>query len=171
MTAEEFNIKVLPLKHKIFRFASRILGKTADSEDAVQDVLLKLWTKRDNLKEVRNIEAFAMTMTKNHCLDSIRTRKWTTDAEDRPENPGPGNDPYRKVEAGNMMEHVQEIISRLPDQQRMVIHLRDVEEKEYEEIAEAMQMEVNNVRVTLSRARKKVRDEIEKIENYEYSGN
>lgn len=61
---------------------------------------------------------------------------------------------------------VKRIMADLPDLQRTVIHLRDIEQLEYEEIAETTGLNVNAIRVNLSRARKKVRDEILKIQNY-----
>lgn len=144
---------------------------TGEPEDVVQDILVKLWAKKNSLDSVKNLEAYTMTVTRNHCLDNIRTRKWTTGVDHHPERPEDAPDPYRRAEAGNTAGHVLSFIDRLPEQQKMVIHLRDVEEMEYDEIGRIMEMEVNNVRVTLSRARRKVREEIEKIENYEYSGN
>jgi RNA polymerase sigma-70 factor (ECF subfamily) len=61
---------------------------------------------------------------------------------------------------------IKQIISGLPELQRTIIQLRDIEQLEYEEIAEATELNVNAIRVNLSRARKKVRDEILKIQNY-----
>jgi RNA polymerase sigma-70 factor (ECF subfamily) len=61
---------------------------------------------------------------------------------------------------------IKRIITGLPDIQRTIIHLRDIEQLEYDEIAEATELNVNAIRVNLSRARKKVRDEILKIQNY-----
>jgi RNA polymerase sigma-70 factor (ECF subfamily) len=66
---------------------------------------------------------------------------------------------------------VKQIIAGLPDLQRTIIHLRDIEQLEYEEIATATEMNVNAIRVNLSRARKKVRDEILKIQNYGITAN
>jgi RNA polymerase sigma-70 factor (ECF subfamily) len=70
------------------------------------------------------------------------------------------------LDTANSVELVKKAIAELPDLQRTIIHLRDIEQLEYEEIAEATQMNVNAIRVNLSRARKKVRDEILKIQSY-----
>lgn len=70
------------------------------------------------------------------------------------------------LENADSIELIKRIISNLPDLQRTVIHLRDVETMEYEEIVEITGLNLNAVRVNLSRARKKVRDEIIKIQNY-----
>jgi RNA polymerase sigma-70 factor (ECF subfamily) len=79
--------------------------------------------------------------------------------------------PYDTAEITDMKEKVITIIDTLPENQKMVIHLRDIEGLGYDEIAEIMSMSLNNVRVNLSRARKKVRDTIIKAQNYEFSNN
>jgi RNA polymerase sigma-70 factor (ECF subfamily) len=66
------------------------------------------------------------------------------------------------------MEKVRSIIETLPETQKLVMHLRDVEEMEFEEIASIMELNANAVRVNLSRARKQVRDELIKKYHYEY---
>jgi RNA polymerase sigma-70 factor (ECF subfamily) len=79
-------------------------------------------------------------------------------------------EPYG-LENADSVGLVKQIISGLPELQRKIIHLRDIEQFEYEEIAEATEMNVNAIRVNLSRARKKVRDEILKIQNYGITAN
>ena len=65
MTIEEFKSEVMPVKNKLYRFALRLLGDSEDARDTVQEILLRLWKKRDKLSEYRSIEAYAMTMTRN----------------------------------------------------------------------------------------------------------
>ncbi len=65
MTVETFKIEVLPMKHKLFRLANRLLQNVPEAEDVVQEIFLRLWSRRDKLGEYRSLEAFAMTMTKN----------------------------------------------------------------------------------------------------------
>ncbi len=171
MKTEEFKIQVLPLKNKLFRFALRILGKVEEAEDSVQDVMLKLWTNREQLKNYNNIEAFAMVVTRNQCLDRLKSKDHKNL---RPEILKPEKDeetPYVKAEMSDTMQKVHKIINALPDQQKMIIQMRDVEGMDFEEIADVMEMNVNAVRVNLSRARKKVRDTLLKLQNYELSRN
>jgi RNA polymerase sigma factor (sigma-70 family) len=171
MTSEEFKSKVLPLKNKLYRFALRLLGDTEEAQDIVQEIFLRLWSKRDKLNEYRNLEAFSMTMTRNLCLDKLkspasRKENYNEDTE-MPDN----NTPYRKTETSDTLRLVRMAMAGLPEQQRMVIHLRDVEECDFDEIAEITGLSLNNVRVILSRARKKIRDTLIKINNYEFSRN
>ena len=69
MNQNEFMQLVLPFKDKVFRVAKRLLVSTEEAEDATQEVLVKLWTKNESLSAYNSVEALAMTMTKNYCLD------------------------------------------------------------------------------------------------------
>jgi RNA polymerase sigma-70 factor (ECF subfamily) len=171
MTAETFQIEVLPIKHKLFRFANRLLCNTENAEDIVQEVFLRLWSKRNKLSEYRSIEAFAMTITKNLCLDKLKSKKHKSD-ELTERNQGTTMDtPYNYTEQADTYNKVKEIINLLPEQQRMIIHLRDIEGYEFEEMAEMLELSVNTIRVNLSRARKKVRENMLKVYNYEFAKN
>ncbi|HEY9116596.1 MAG TPA: sigma factor, partial [Roseivirga sp.] len=75
MELQEFKSKVLPLKDRLYRIALHMLKSVEEAEDALQDVMVKLWDKRLQLGEYRSIEAFAVTVTKNRCLDRIKSKK------------------------------------------------------------------------------------------------
>ncbi|HZL12428.1 MAG TPA: sigma-70 family RNA polymerase sigma factor [Prolixibacteraceae bacterium] len=167
MLARDFKTDVLPISNKLLRFALQILQDDEEAKDVLQDVFLKLWQKRDELGKVENLEAFAMRMIRNRCLDVIRSRR-TVSLEvikklQFAEEESAATNHLDYAESAGL---VKQIIGELPDLQRTIIHLRDIEQLEYEEISEATQLNVNAIRVNLSRARKKVRDEILKIQNY-----
>ena len=167
MLARDFKTDVLPIHNKLLRFALQILQNEEEAKDVLQDIFLKLWQKRDELGKVENLEAFAIRMTRNRCLDLIRMRRTISmeivKKNNRMVEESSDTDYLENTEMATL---VKRIISELPDLQRTVIHLRDIEQLEYEEIAEATELNVNAIRVNLSRARKKVRDEILKIQNY-----
>jgi len=164
MVARDFKTSVLPVSKKLLRFATHFLKDEDEAKDVVQDVFLKLWHKRDELGKIENIDAFAMQMTKNRCLDVIRARKVIPiDAETNRKLKEQTIDVHSKVELSESAIQIKMLIERLPDLQRMVMHLRDIEQLSYEEIAEATELNINAIRVNLSRARKKVRDEFLKI--------
>ena len=167
MTSEEFKIELMPLKDKLFRFAASILSDVDEAEDVVQDTFLKLWSKREKLGEVRNIEAFAMTTTRNLSLDRIKSfHHKTIRMEEKTDIPSDkGLDEL--LEERDSTARAKKIIEKLPETQRTVMHLRDVEELELSEIAETMGMNLNAVRVNLSRARKSVRDSLINLYQYE----
>ena len=75
MNQKEFMQLVNPFKDKVFRMAKRLLVSTEEAEDATQEVLVKLWNKNESLDEYISVEAVAMTMTKNYCLDQLKSRR------------------------------------------------------------------------------------------------
>ena len=171
MTVENFKSEVLPMKNKLFRLANRLLNNTAEAEDAVQEVMIRLWTKKDKLKEYRSIEAFAMVITKNLCLDKLKSkRNKTTELEEAPVKIVTET-PEEKMQMKDTVEKIHQIINQLPEQQKIIIQLRDIEQCDFDEIAEVTQLNLNTIRVNLSRARRKVRDTLLKIQNYEFSSN
>ena len=164
MVARDFKTSVLPLSKKLLRFATHFLKNEDEAKDVVQDVFLKLWQKRHDLEEIENIDAFAMRMTKNRCLDMIRANRVVAiDAETERKMKQETVDVHSKVELSESANQIKMLISQLPDLQRTVMQMRDIEQLSYEEIAEATDLKENAIRVNLSRARKKVRDEFLKI--------
>jgi len=164
MQTVEFKEKIMPLSSRLLRFAGLFLDKREDAEDAVQDVLLKLWEKRDTLARVENMEAFAMQMTRNRCLDKIKTSRtipMNRDAEMR--LTGLSRDHHDTAEWSDTARWVLTLAGKLPEQQKNVIFLRDIEQKEFHEIAEITGLNINALRVNLSRARKQVKEELLKI--------
>lgn len=171
MTTEEFKSEVLPIKNKLYRFALRLMGETEEAQDIVQEIFLRLWSGKEKLKEYRSIEAFAMTMTRNLCLDKIKSPSAKKEILDETNEMIDNRTPYHKAELSDTMKMVRQVMESLPEQQKMVIHMRDVEECDFDEIAEVLGLSLNNVRVNLSRARKKIRDTLIKLNNYEFSKN
>ncbi|MBW6459675.1 MAG: sigma-70 family RNA polymerase sigma factor [Bacteroidales bacterium] len=171
MSSEEFKIQVLPLKHKLFRLSLRLLGKVEDAEDIVQDALTRMWQKRDELVNFKNVEAFAMVMTKNMCLDRMRSKAYQTERLASPHDVPVTHNPEEIMVKTDLAMLIHKIIDGLPEQMKVIIHLRDIEGMEYEQIADIMNMNINAIRVNLSRARKKVRDTLYKLQDYELAGN
>jgi len=167
MEANEFKIKVLPLGQKLHRFASSIIKDVHEAEDIVQEIFLKLWKLKEKLEQIDNIDAFAFRMTRNLCLDKIKARK--PQLYDNPVEAGFGEevadtpDPEHQSMMRDAISQVHNAIDLLPEQQKTIIHLRDIEGYEYEEIADMLEMEVNTIRVTVSRARKTIRESISKV--------
>ena len=171
MTVEKFKSEVLPIKNKLYRLANRMLNDTAEAEDTVQEVFIRLWSKKEKLGEYRSIEAFAMVITKNLCLDKIKSLRNRTTELRNVDIQMNENSPYQQTKLKDTVQKIQEIINELPEQQKLIIHLRDIENCDFDEIAEITQLSLNTIRVSLSRARKKVRDTLIKIQNYEFSSN
>jgi RNA polymerase sigma-70 factor (ECF subfamily) len=171
MTLQEFQTKVYPLKNKLFRFAKRFLENTEEAEDVVQEVFIRLWNRRDKLDEYRSVEALAMVTTKNMCLDKIKARKYPVESMDNHRLFLESLPDETKADHSDLIHGIREAIKSLPRQQQMIVHLRDIEGYEFEEIAEIMEMNENAIRVALSRGRKKIRELVTNTRMYEYQRN
>ena len=168
MELQAFKTKVLPVKDRLYRIALHMLKSVEEAEDTLQDAMVKLWNKRQQLQEYKSVEALAVTITKNLCLDKLKTKKHKNQLDIQQMELDSGfKTPYKEVELSNSLKVMHEVFDTLPTQQKMLITLRDIEGFSYEEIAEQTGLEVNNIRVRLSRARKKVREMYLKIEDYE----
>ncbi len=165
MEDKEFSELVMPLKDKLFRLAKRILISVDEAEDAVQEVLLKLWKTRENIGDYRSPEAYAITMTKNYCLDRLKSKQ-ASNLKIVHSNYPTSQNIEREVEANDGVALVFKIMETLPEQQRIILQLRDVEQMEFPEIADILGSNETAVRVSLSRARRTVREAMIKKYNY-----
>lgn len=166
MRQTEFLKVVLPFQDKLYRLAKRLLVSKEEAEDATQEILLKLWSNKASMDKYKNVEAFAMTMTKNFCLDRLKSKQAgnlkLVHSNYRDEN----TSLQKQLEAEDSVTWMERIMEGLPEQQKMILQLRDVEQYEFDEICELMEMKPTAVRVALSRARKTVREELIKKHNY-----
>lgn len=167
MTAEEFKSRLLPAKNKMFRFAYSLLSNRQEAEDAVQEVYLKMWKMRSEIEKYKSTEALMMTITKNLCLDKIKMKKNKAISLDASINPHSSVDPQLYTEQADLVNKVKQVIQKLPEQQKVIVHLRDVEGCDFEEIMNITGQELNYVRVNLSRGRKKIRETIQNLQSYE----
>ncbi len=168
MSPEAFIQKVNPFKNKVYRLCLRFLSDTDEAADAVQELYMKLWTMQEKLDHINNLEAFSMTLARNHCLDQLKAGRRTTTT--LTENvPSDAVDPTRQMEMRETSKIVGFLINQLPELQRTVIHLRDVEQYEFEEIEAITGLKTNAIRVNLSRARKKIREKLLKYQHHEFA--
>lgn len=157
---------VLPDRNKLYRFAYRLLGSVEEAEDVVQDVFLKLWDRKAEWAGLKSIEAWSMRMTRNLSLDRIKANSYRRhDSTDQLEVPANQLSPDRQAELNESMSQIERLINNLPEKQRMVIQLRDIEGYSYDEIAQIMEVNLSQVKVYLHRARKKIRGELGGLAN------
>jgi RNA polymerase sigma-70 factor (ECF subfamily) len=166
MQQTEFLTIVMPFKDKLFRMAKRLLVSREEAEDATQEILMKLWSKNEEMGKLKSVEAFAMTMTKNFCLDRLKSKQAANLKLVHSNYRDEKTSLQKQLEAEDSVEWVGKIMEALPEQQKMVLQLRDVEEYDYKEISEMLDMKPTAVRVALSRARKMVRKKL--LEKHSY---
>jgi RNA polymerase sigma factor (sigma-70 family) len=167
MDATDFKKVVFPLSGKLYHFACLLLKDKNEAEDAIQEVYLKLWKIRDSIGGFDSLEAFAMKVTRNWCLDRLKAKKpvyiegYNAWYDRRSEDA----DPHRTMENKDKLNLLYALFNKLPEQQRHILQLREIEGLEFEEIGEIMDMQVNAIRVNLSRARNRIKEEMIKYES------
>lgn len=168
MDLEAFEKRVLPTKNKLFRFALRFVASEEDAKDIVQEVFIRVWNNREQMSQVQNWEAWCMRITRNLSLDRLRVAKarTTQSLEESYNVHHNGLTPHESTEMGESMNKIALMISALPEKQRQVIHLRDVEGYSYQEICDILELDMNQVKVNLFRARNSVREKLTKIDAY-----
>jgi RNA polymerase sigma-70 factor (ECF subfamily) len=171
MTRIEFDDLIQQQSRKLYGLAFRILRNQEEAEDVVQEIFIKLWKMGAKLDEYKSVEALATAMTKNYCIDLLRKQRHNfrgdLNINDYQNLTSPS--PQEQMENRESGEILKTIIAGLPEIYRIVIELRDIEGISYEEIAEKTDQNINTLRVTLSRARKIIRDEYKKFQ-YERRG-
>lgn len=155
-----FHTTILPIRHKLYRFALRITGRPHDAEDVVQEVMEKVWkTSQVQTEQVQNWEAWCMVLTRNRSLDknkSVQARRF--DPLDQVNDlHGHHDNPAQEMEFKDLARMIRHYMQQLPEKQRLVMHLRDVEELSYEEIAATLDISIDQVKINLHRARKTIR--------------
>ena len=163
MNQETFKNTVFCLKDEMYRFAKRFVMSSDEAEDVVQDLMVKFWQTKDKLAEYGNLKAFALKCVKNECLNRLKHE----DVKMGFASLQLHRSELYKPEVNNLKEQILSFINQLPEKQKMVIHLKDVEEYDVPEISEMLEMEENAVRVNLMRARQKVKEQITQLMNYE----
>lgn len=171
MNQSDFIKVITPFKDRVFRLAKRLLVSTEEAEDATQEVLVKLWNNKGKLESYSSVEALAMTMTKNYCLDQLKSKRATemrivhSNYSDRQAGL------QQQAEDRDSWSWAEKIMETLPEQQKLILQMRDIEQYEFEEIAKIMDMNETAVRVALSRARKTLREQLTKTHSYGITNN
>lgn len=166
MTTEEFKTMLLPYTRKLYPMMKRILGGEEETRDALQELMLKLWAKRENLQNCANPDGYVITAARNHCFDlkkKARRHLLTFTGELPVQIAAPTPDP----DASEKLDHVRRIMDNLPDNYREVLEMREIDGLSYEEIQVLTGYEIPYIRVLLSRSRVKLKNELDKIYDYE----
>ncbi len=155
------------IRNKIFRITKRILVSQEEAEDATQEVIVKLWemdaAKRDGFK---SIEAYSVTMAKNYCLDRLKSKQAQNLSLDERLVNAPSDSLQKKIEQTDELNLVGGLIDKLPERERMIIQLREIEQYDFNEIASILNLPEGTIRVYLSRTRKKLRKQFTEMQNH-----
>lgn len=164
-----FRNDVLPLKNELFRLALRITLNRVEAEDVVQETMIKVWNRRDRWEELESIEAFCLTICRNIAIDKMRKmenqNQSLTDEHDAPDQSYASN-PEEQAMQQDRIQLVRRLIDNLPEKQRSVMQLRDIEGKSYKEIAQVLDISEEQVKINIFRARQTIRQKFIETEKY-----
>ena len=162
-----FRNDILPLKDKLFRLALRITLDRAEAEDVVQDTMIRVWTKRDEWQQFESVEAYCLIVAKNLAIDRSQ-KKDAQNVELTPEmaEEADTSGPYDRLVNNERMKIIHRLIDELPEKQRLIMQLRDIEGESYKDIAKVLQLTEEQVKVNLFRARQKVKQRYIEIDEY-----
>lgn len=167
MNLKAFKENILPTKDKLYRFALSLLQDSKEAEDVVQEVLIKTWQDRKNWHRLNNLEAWCMKLTRNLSVDKLRSKhRRTTSLHIQHDRSDASQNPHRKAELNDSVQQIQQLMLALPEKQRTILQLRDVEGYSYQEISDTLELPLNQIRVNLHRARQQIRNQLIKKESY-----
>ncbi len=168
MDVSRFKAEVLPLKNKLYRFALNIVRDEELAKDIVQECLIKVWEKRSDVDQIQNLEAWCMQITRNKALDKLRSKhvKKTDLFEVEFDTRKERDTPFVVTEREDLMSRIKDLIEALPNRQREVMQLRDIEGLSYKEVAESLDIDINLVKTNLFRARRKLKESLMKVDAY-----
>ncbi len=164
MDAARFKAEVFCWKDLLYRLALRVLNNPSEAEDAVQHTMMKMWQKKEELNGIENLRAFVIKALQNDCFN--RLKKEQTIIRHHGQF-GKTQSLSTELSQGNLVGLIKSEINKLPEKQRMTIHLCDVEGFDTKEIAELLDIDEGAVRTNLSRARQKIKMKIIKLQEYE----
>ena len=166
MTQLEFVNTVKQLEDKMFRMAKMMLVSSDEASDAVQEVFTKLWVKRELISHIPNKDAYFLKAVRNFCLDRIKSKQAKEGRLEHINFRITSKSEEKKIEDKEAVNIIKQFMFQLPEKQRTIVQLRDIEGYEYKEIAKILNMNENAVRTSLSRARKTLKNKL--IKHYQY---
>lgn len=167
MDASQFKDTFLPFSEHLYRVGMRLLGNSQEAEDLVQDTFLRLWTHRDSLPKDLSPGGYALTVMRHIYYDRLRQGRIKEATKTSEEVQSVAElDVGKQAENEDLGEKLRSLIDLLPDNQRRIMEMRDVEGMETSEIKKLTGLSESNIRTLLCRARTIVRQQLKQLLNY-----
>lgn len=159
IAAWRFRLAVLKHDRTVYRLARSILRDESEAEDVTQDTFLRFWQLGATVERPR---VWLLKVARNACLDRLRRSGRLISHEQHPP-PEPQDDrgPAWHYQHGELAERVQRLVAALPEPQRSLIVLFDMQGVDGRACAEILGLSVNQVKVYLHRARRRLRVQLE----------
>lgn len=161
MQASDFKQLFLPCHRKLFSVAYRLMSNAQAAEDMVQETFLKLWMQRDKIEKVDNPEAYSITVLRRIFYDKMRAgHLQEVDKDVGSLQVSSSQNISKQLEEADEYQRIRLLITHLPEPQARIMLMRDIEDRSFEEISIETRLTEVNIRSILSRARKKIREQI-----------
>ena len=167
MTTEQYEALFYKMRDKLYRYALRYVKDAETAEDVIQDVMFKLWQKRQEADAIENLEAWLMVLTRNRSLDILRKDKEKmVNVDEAYSISDKAPIPDMLMEQTDLLKQLNLCLDQLPEKQRQMFHLREIEQLSYDEITQVTGYNLDDVKVSLFRARKHIQRMLSKINTY-----
>ena len=164
MDASEFKQRFMPFHRRLYRVGYHLTGNAQDAEDLLQDTYLKLWQKRDDLREEAMTEAYLVTLMQNLFRDQRRLKRIDT-SEDIKDHADPPDERslFETIEAKDEAQQMEVLMDGLPKRDSSILRMHLMEEQSYEEIQRDTGLSQGNIRIIMMRTRIKLKKQFEEL--------
>jgi len=164
MNAQEFKQRFMPFHRLLYRVAFHLTGNVQDAEDLLQDTYLKLWQKRNDLREEAVNQAYLVTLMRNLLRDQQRLKHIDSSAELRNELSPPNERSLEgQIAARDEASQMESLISQLPKRDEEIIRMHLMEERTYDEIEQDTGLSQGNIRIIVMRTKQKLKQQFIKL--------
>ncbi|MBR6202729.1 MAG: RNA polymerase sigma factor [Bacteroidaceae bacterium] len=164
MDAREFKQRFMPFHRRLYRVGYHLTGNAQDAEDLLQDTYLKLWQKRDDLREEAMTEAYLVTLMQNLFRDKRRLKRIDT-SEDIEDHADPPDEQSlsQTIEAKDEAQRMGVLMDQLPERDSTILRMHLMEDKSYEEIERDTGLSQGNLRIIIMRTKQKLKQQYLKL--------
>ena len=164
MNAQEFKQRFMPFHRLLYRVAFHLTGNVQDAEDLLQDTYLKLWQKRDDIREEAVNQAYLVTLMRNLLRDQQRLKHIDSSAELRNELSPPNERSLEgQIAARDEASQMKSLINQLPKRDKEIIRMHLMEERTYDEIEQDTGLSQGNIRIIVMRTKQKLKQQFIKL--------
>ena len=164
MNAQEFKQRFMPFHKLLYRVAFHLTGNVQDAEDLLQDTYLKLWQKRDDIREETVNQAYLVTLMRNLLRDQQRLKHIDSSAELRNELSPPDERSLEgQIAARDEASQMKSLINQLPKRDKEIIRMHLMEERTYDEIEQDTGLSQGNIRIIVMRTKQKLKQQFIKL--------
>ena len=160
--SRKFRSLVKKHEHQVYTLAVYLLRDRSEAEDVAQETYIKLWNHLDRIDNER-AAAWLMKVTRNACFDRLRKRRPHTEVSDYHLGSEQVQEPAEAFEQEQLGDRLRGAIGNLKEPYRSLVVLRDVQQNSYRDVAQALELSLDQVKVYLHRARRQLRDNLQEV--------